>query len=94
VDRLRLGVGDELRTGAEVDANAPPGEIRQGAALGDAGRVVQGYRLPHQIHSALVCSVMGKEPRGQVSAFDLESLCPGHGRRTEIVQDAGEEQQV
>jgi len=43
VDCLPLGVGDELRTGAEVDANASPGEVGKGAApLGDAGRGVQG----------------------------------------------------
>lgn len=46
MDCLSLGVGDELRTGAEVDANASPGELGKGAApLGDAGGGVQGYRL-------------------------------------------------
>lgn len=96
VDGLRLVIGDEFRAAAEVQADACPGEVGQNAAtFGDPRRGMQGYRIPHQVHAARTGSVIGQESRGHIGAVDLESLgSAGQRRGTEVVQKAGEEEQV
>lgn len=86
----------EVRVAPEVRADTLAGEVaEQAAALGDAGRGVQGDRLPHPVDVRLGDVVAAQQVGRQVGALHLEPGFPlGEFARAEIVQDGGGEQQV